>query len=403
MTFDINAVVSGAIARGLNHYKDQLLTNPEQADALKSNHASILRTISEGFIHTHLQGEATQMLIDLFPTFERWGYWTECIDIYQAALSLDLPAEQQVHLHANLARTYFLYRNFDDSLNQLKKGLAIAEEHQIDHLLGLLHHRLMNTYIGRLEEKTAKEHGLRALAYLSGTGSNTLAAAYDGLGRISLNLENFAMAEDYFWEALSLWDNLKDYTHMARSYTNLGYVFLRQNNLIYAKKCFESSLNALKNSQSVYDEVNAKNGLGIVNYSSGNYNEAASFFLMAANQLEKEFKNAGWYDMLGSLLHNIGNSHLALEDPQQALIYLDRAKTVWLQANNKLEMGNTVGTIAEAYQKEEDWETAVATYDEALSLLAQFPGHAFAERLTKNFTQEKNKCAEHLNNPPTSR
>ena len=399
MTFNINAVVADAIARRLAYYIAQTPPTPEIAKEWKSDHASILKLIKDGLSYPNLRDDAIQLLLDIYPTFEKWGYWAECISIFHVALYEKLPADQQVYLHAHLGAIYFLNRNFDDSLNHLNKGLAIAEEYEVKHLLGLLHHRLMNTYIGRMEYGTAKEHGLRALTYLSGTHSKTLAAAYDSLGRIANILKNFTTAENYFWEALSLWDSLKDYTHMARSYSNLGYVFRSQKNLKYAKQCFDSSLEALKNAPNDLDEIRANNGLGIVSYSAKDYRDAADYFLKATVQLEDLLgNNVGWYDLHGSLLHNVGNSRLALGEIQPALLYLTRAKTVWLQADNDLEMGNTVGTIAEAHQADEDWKTAVATYDEAIALLAKFPNHPWAEKLTKNFMQERKVCAEQLQN-----
>ena len=399
MTFDINAVVAQAISTGLDHYKEHLLAKPKQADVLKSKHDAILKNIDESFNYPHLQAEAAQLLIDSFPTFERWGYWADCIEICKFALTLELAKEQQVWLHANLAHAYLLNRNFDDSLFHLNAGLALAEEHQVEHLFGLIHHRFMNTFIGKQAYETAQEHGLRALTYLAGQPSKTLAAAYDSLGRVAIDLNNLTLAEKYICDALLLWEKLEDYTHLARSRANLGFVYLGQKNWVKAKNCFEISLDILKNLSNTLDEIKAKNGLGIVHYSIEAYGTAAQFFLAAANQLEAELSgDAGWYDMHGSLLHNIGNSQLAIGDTQQALYYLDKAKTVWLQASNNLEMGNTVGTMAEAYQVEERWETAVATYNEALNLLAQFPNHPWAVKLTNNFTLEKQKCAERLDN-----
>lgn len=397
MTFDINAVFAQAINRGLTSYKNQLFTTPEQADKLKPKHAAILKSIEESFRYPHLHVEAVQLFLDLFPIFERWGYWAECIYISETALDLALPVATQVYLYANLGHMHHLNRNFDDSLRCLNRALQIAEKHQLETVLGLIHHRFMNTYIGQEDHLTAKNHGLQALAYLAGPPSKTLAAAYDSLGRTFMDLKDLPMAEKYFWDALSLWDNLKDYTHMARSYLNLGSFYFGQRKLVEAQKCYESSLAALGNLSNIVDELRARIGLGIVYHTNGDFEKAVAIFREGANRLESELgEKVGWYSIRGSLLHNLGNSQLALGEPQQAILNLYKARTIWHQANNQLEMANTVGTIAEAYQAEEEWETAVTTYTEALILLANYPNHPWAIKLTQDFSKARKTCADHL-------
>ncbi|WP_420641592.1 tetratricopeptide repeat protein [Candidatus Leptofilum sp.] len=400
MTFDINAVVVGAITRGLSDYKNQLSAKPEQADKLKLQHASILKTIGESFGYDHIQEEAVQLLLELFPTFERWGYWSDCITISKEALSLDLSPEQQGYLNANLGRIYLLNRNFDDSLRHLNQSLALADKHQLKNLSGLTHHRLMNTYLLCEDHTTAKQHGLQALSYLSKEPSETLAAAYNSLGLASMGLNKLTEAENYFWDALAIWDCLKDYTHMARSYQNLGVLFFQQGNLEEAKKCFENALVTLGNTSSIVDRLKAMNGLGSVYHSLGDFATAENVFTDATAKWENELGDKiGWYHLRGSLTHNLGNTQLAKGNPVQARVTLERATTFWQQANDDLQKGNTVGTIAEAFMEDEEWEAAVVTYDDALALLEKFPDHPWARKLANDFQQARGECAERLNSP----
>ncbi|WP_420628438.1 tetratricopeptide repeat protein [Candidatus Leptofilum sp.] len=338
-----------------------------------------------------------QFLLDLFPTFERWGHWADCVKILQEALRLDLPPEQKGYLHANLGRINLLNRNFDDSLHHLNLSLTIAEKHQLKALAGLTYHRLMNTYLRREEHVKAKEHGLQALTYLSGKPSETLAAAYNSLGLVFMGLGDLKRAEGYFWDALAIWDCLKDYTHMARSYQNLGVLFFQQNIWEDAKKCFENALVTLGNTSSAVDKLKAMNGLGTVYYMLGDFDTAENVFRDATAKWESEFGDKiGWYHLRGSLTHNLGNTQLAKGEIQRAQVTLNRAKTFWQQANDDIQKGNTVGTIAEAYMKDEAWEAAVDSYDEAMALLKNFPNHPWANSLTEKFMEERAKCAERL-------
>ena len=102
------------------------------------------------------------------------------------------------------------------------------------------------------------------------------------------------------------------------------------------------------------------------------------------------------YHLRGSLTHNLGNTLLALGILEEARLYLDQAIAFWEQADDDLELANSVGTLAEVYEADEAWQTAVATYDQALELLVNYPDHSWAKRLRQNFTEAKEKCARQL-------
>ena len=400
MSFNINAVVINAITRALADYQNQLFRSPEQADKLKQKHASILKTASESLGFPQLRVKGVQFILDLFPTFERWGYWADYIDVTEYAISNKLPTEQQIYLYANLGHLHHLNQNFHDSLHCLEQSLQLSENHQSKDVLGLIHHRLMNTYIGLDQPKIAQEHGLQALALLDDTPSKTRASAYDSLGRIYTRLNNKAMAEKQFRDALSLWEILEDYTHMTRSYINLGNMLWADGKLDDAKECFERALATMGSLSNLQEELRIRNGLGIIQYATNDFGSAVNTFQAAVNKLEQELGNSvGWYSMRGMLFQNLGNALVAQRDIHQALVALYKAKTYWQQANNNLQMANTIGTIAEAYLVNKECETAVTTYDEALSLLANYPDHPWAIKLTNDFSKAKKTCTDQLDNP----
>lgn len=393
MSFDIKSYYATAVSSNLGYLRTQLLNGSEQADRWRRQNATVISGIAEGLSYSTLQEDAVQLLIDLMWLVERWGFWADYLLLGEQAIELELSAEHRGYLHIMLGRFYYLNRNFADAQHHLEVVLAMARKHHLKKLEATAEYQITNLYLGKKDYVQAREHGLRAVDLLPEAPSRTLAALYNSLGLIEMELLNEETSEKHFWQALSMWDSLKDNVQMARCYLNLGVLLYRQQCLAEAKKYYQSSLSALGSVAGEVDRLKALNGLGTLHYAAKEFRKAEAVFregVAEARQLN------GMYHLRGSLTHNLGNTLLALGILAEARLYLDQAIAFWEQANDDLERANSVGTLAEVYQADELWQTAVATYNQALELLVNFPNHRWAKRLRENFTKAKEKCAEQL-------
>ena len=121
----------------------------------------------------------------------------------------------------------------------------------------------------------------------------------------------------------------------------------------------------------------------------GEWGAAETIFRQGVARVQN---NTDWYHLRGSLTHNLGNTLLAQGRPDQARFFLEKAITIWKQANDNLEKSNTVGTLAEVFEFNEQWETAGNTYSHALTLLAEYPQHPWAISLRKKFIEARERC-----------
>lgn len=393
MSFDIKSYYATAVSSNLGYLRTQLLNGSEKADRWQKQNATVINGIAEGLAYPMLQEDAVQLLIDLMRLVERWGFWADYLSLGEQAVELELSTKRHGYLQIMLGRFYYLNRNFDDAQRHLEVALDIAREHQFKELEAAAEYQITNLYWGKKELLQAREHGLRALALLPETPSRTLAALYNSLGLVEMELLDEETSEKYFWKALSLWDSLKDSVQMARCYLNLGVLFYHQQCLEEAERCYQSSLDALGNVVGEVDRLKALNGLGTLHYAAREYRKAEAVFRQGVVEV-KELNIM--YHLRGSLTHNLGNTLLALGILEEARLYLDQAIAFWEQADDDLELANSVGTLAEVYEADEAWQTAVATYDQALELLVNYPDHPWAKRLRQNFTEAKEKCARQL-------
>lgn len=387
--FDIEAHYRRAVAANVRLWRQRLLEEAQPA-RWQAQQGAIWQAVAAGLATVPTQPEAATLAAELTPTMERWGLWFEWLPLLETAVTLDLSP----HLHGRLllaqGRIYFLNRNFSDAIRVQEVALSLAEAQQMAELTALAHYQLTNAFLGSKQYSQARAHGAAALRLLAPAQASTLASLHTSLGLIELETGSFAASEGQFQQALALWSGLHEPTPLARTWLNLGVVYYRQSRWVEAKRCYEQAHEVLAATASVVDRLKVLNGLGTLHYVSGELTEAEKVFrqgLGVARQLP------GLFHLRGSLTHNLGNTLLALQRWGEAQLYLEKCITLWQQADDEVEQANSTGTLAELYEQQGEWDTAVFHYDAALRLLASYPEHQWARKLTTNFQTAQARCA----------
>lgn len=450
MTFDVKAHYQRAVIANVQLWRQRLLAEPEP-DRWQPQQAGLWQAVAAGLDSVPAQPEAAALAAALLPMVERWGVWLDWLPLLETAVTLNLPPDLHGRLLLAQGRLYALNRNFSDALRVQETALALADAHQLAELAGLAHYHLTNAYLGDKNYSQARQHGAEALRLLSPpqpvspTSINqrpytanrtnfpdsspfglpitdhrspltddrlpltdhglpitdhrlpltddrlrTLASLHNALGLIELETGAFAASEAQFRQALAHWSGLHEPTLTARTWLNLGVVYYRQNHWAEAKQCYQQGYAVLAPTASVVDKLKVLNGLGTLHYVSGEFAEAERVFRQG---LAEARPLPGLFHLRGSLTHNLGNTLLALGRGQEARLCLERSITLWQQANDAVEQANSTGTLAECYEQQEEWGTAVTHYDAALHLLAAYPDHQWAQKLTANFQTARARCA----------
>jgi len=390
MTFDVRAHYERAVHANLHLWRQRLLAAAGPVDRWQMQKAAVWQAVADGLAFAATQEEAARLAVDTAVTIERWGVWAEWLSLLETAVALDLPPGVKAHLLLVQGRSCFLNRSFDDALRLQEAALALAEAHQLTHLMALARFHLTNTYLGSKAYAQARQHGAAALRLLLPAPSATLASLFTTLGLLELETGDYAASEAQLQQALALWSGLSQPTQMARTCLNLGLLYQRQDRLEKARACYELAYAVLAPTASEVDKLKVLNGLGILHYSLKELPQAEVVFrqgMVAAQEMK------GLFHLRGSLTHNLGNTLLALGRWEESRFYLEKSIRLWQQADDEIEQANSVGTLAEWYEQREEWETAVACYDEALALLDAYPDHRWAQHLAAMFRTARGHCA----------
>jgi tetratricopeptide (TPR) repeat protein len=389
MTFDVTAHYRQAVAANIRLWRHRIMVEAQPIDRWRGQHEAVWGAVVAGLALEAVQAEAAAFAVALLPTLERWGMWQAWLPLLETARALTLPPDLQIRLLLTQGRIYVLNRNFNDAVDLLEVALSLAQQQQLLSLVALAHYRLTNAYLGSKAYAQARAHGASALHLLPHMPLTTQAALYNSLGLIELETAAFAASEEWFQQALALWQQTDEPTQLARTCLNLGIAYQQQGRWGEAKASYERARGALVPTASVVDKLKVLNGLGTLHYLAEELPAAEAAFrqgVVLAQQLQ------GIYHLRGSLTHNLGNTLLAQGRLVEARMYLEKSVVLWQQADDDLERANSLGTLGELFAAQAMWRTAVSNYQEALELLAPYRDHPWAQKLVTQFQAALARC-----------
>lgn len=159
-----------------------------------------------------------------------------------------------------------------------------------------------------------------------------MANVLNSLGNSYMEYGDFKMAIEQHSEALFLRKQLPDKQALANSYNNLGNAYAGQTNF---HRALDNHLKGL----TIKEEINdtSRSGLNVLAMSS----------------------------------LNIGRLYLTIEDYNRADEYLEKAKTLYEQIDNKGGLVLAYGTIAGKYDKQKNYDKAIDAFERAIKISKQ--------------------------------
>ena len=91
------------------------------------------------------------------------------------------------------------------------------------------------------------------------------------------------------------------------------------------------------------------------------------------------------FELLAKFYNNLGNIYLKMGQWEKASKHLNLAIEIFRQIDDKLELGNSLGTLASVYEKDGKQGKALHLYEEAINLLQAFPDSQWAKKLLADF------------------
>jgi two-component system, sensor histidine kinase and response regulator len=199
----------------------------------------------------------------------------------------------------------------------------------------------------------AKEISMEALQINQKFGDKKeTAQCLNNLGAINAEQELYPIGIDNFKEAYRLAKEVGNKEIMSRSLNNVAYTFLKMRQLDSAWYYTQRSMDEHINDK--YRTAFAQQIVGDIAFEKGDFSSALKSLevcLMGANEMNNNFLRT-------STLYRLGRVNLQLNNPDQALIYLNQNLPIAQRFEYKIELEQTYKFLSAAYATKKDFAHA---------------------------------------------
>ena len=263
----------------------------------------------------------------------------------------------------SLGRTYYLLGMMDSSITASKKAIASIKEggKSEEMIIADSHTALATAYSRKNEMNNAITHLLKvdSMHQTSPLRPDVIAAAYQNLGNIYLELEEYPSAIEQFRKANRQFAKLPDgASQFYKNTTNvfLGNAYLQAEKIEAADSLLSNSYSYFKNAQDQRLVAEIAGFLGQIALKRNNPVKAETYFIESFT-IHKN--NDRPYEAAQGALE-IAKLELSKNQPEKALSYIEQANTLNLNAENsklrqellfyKAQAFNQKGNYKEAYK-----------------------------------------------------
>lgn len=386
------SIYKTAILNGQHFYAQAIREGEGPADEVQAEHATLFRLAEEGCQIPDIQDATVDYIYTILGAVERWGEWSLWTELLQQ-LAQQLPKINAPYLKTIywLSHFYYLNRNFEDALSVLLEAQDIAIHIAAPKLLGQVQQRLANVYLamGKLSEAENVMQDALLLCKELEEAWALVAALWNTAGLVWLQQGKPDQAIEAFNKALALWEKQQVKIPLSRCELNMGVAYFQQGHYEQAADHFNRARAYMEKLSSPVDMLRVINNLASSYYMQGKYGQGEKILIEA---ISKSRQLVGIYHIRGSLNHNLGNILLAQKRYGEAEVYLQNSLQLWDLANDLLERANSLDTLGELYQTQQQFRKALNAYQEAYQLIQQYPDHVAAQHLAAQCVKEIKKC-----------
>jgi signal transduction histidine kinase/DNA-binding response OmpR family regulator len=259
-----------------------------------------------------------------------------------------------------LCRTYYLIGDMDQSIQAGNKAIALTKKFEDtgNFILADTQNALAIAYSRQNKMKEAIERLLLvdSLHKKQPLRPDIIAAAYQSLGNVYLELKEYDAAEEYYLKANRQFEKMAG---GGTFYFNTTNVFLGQ--VYFHKGQVEKADSLLSKTLLFYDQIKEErtvaeisNYLGLIHLKKGNLDSAQRYFQNALN-----FQRKNDYSLeAGQSAMQLGKLNIEKGKPNLAIEYLEQALTFNRDIKNSTLNQNVYSLLAVAYAKQGNYKAA---------------------------------------------
>ncbi len=379
------------IIAGLAYWQAQTAELDDRAiSQLDAERQNLYRIVQYGLELPQTWRDTAVVILQSFNFVERRGYWREWIPVLEKAIaeSDEEYSPVKFRLLNQLGQLYRFVMQWPPALAAHEAAETIARQLENEQMLAESHCHLSELYLRQRQYDKAEQYGLAALNRFTKVGApeRWLAVTLSTLGELARFRGNFALAEERLFQAISHWRLLNEPVRIARALSDLAVTFLVAEKLERAERCLTEVAALLEPTGYELDKVMVQINFGLLHFKQESWIEAELAFRKADSSYLRRSPHI-YYRAL--VANNFGNVLLKQGRLAEAASCLQDAISLWRQANDNLELGNTLGTLAETLVAQEQYTDAMPLYEEAITLLSDFPDDARAKELQEKFLGQR--------------
>jgi two-component system, NarL family, sensor kinase len=260
--------------------------------------------------------------------------------------------------------TVVFYGNGFTQTNKIIDSIEKRLPSQSDTILAMSYNELTWQY-RTINKQKAIEYGNKALELGKKTGfSKAVAQAYNDMGIIYFDMQDFDKALEYYNNAFAIREKLKDTRGMASLYNKIGIIHQKAGRF---DKALDNQLKALKLFEQVKDDRGISyslNNIGIINQNMGNLDESLRYQEQSI-AIKEKIKDR--YGLAGSYV-NVGNIYTLKNDLDKALEYFRKGEKISREIGDKEYLSNALNNLAALYEKRAAYAQALPFAEESYSI-----------------------------------
>jgi serine phosphatase RsbU (regulator of sigma subunit) len=301
-------------------------------------------------------------------------------------------------LHAALGTAYGYERDFDNSLINFNKSLAILKTTKDKTAISKTYFNIGLIYYYTAKYDLAIQQYIEALKLLESIkDTQTLPNIYNGLSGMYKEIRNYNEALNYGQKALKLFSQNKDSVGMASALNNVGNVYDYQNKFDEALDYYRKSMRIKELIKMDRGMSSALNNIGIILSKKDSvlqaleyYNKALSYSTVNSDKISQAVS----YDGIGMVYYK-------LKQYDKALSFLEKSIAISTDIDSKLDIVSSYEKIALCYAAKGNYKKAF-DYQQLLfatkdSIFNVESSKQVNEMATKYETEKKQLLIDNLN------
>lgn len=193
---------------------------------------------------------------------------------------------------------------------------------------------------------------------------SSTAQAYNDLGIIYYDKENYDTAIQLYQLAMPIRLKLNDELGVAKLYNKIGIVYQKEEQFEKAEEAQLKALEIFRKHNNDFGVSYSLNNIGILNQNMGRYDEAIKYQEESIALKEKLGDKMG---LAGSYI-NVGNIYLLKKDMEKTREYYTKGVDICRLLGDKEYLSNALNNLGNLYEQTKEYNKAVAAVNESFQI-----------------------------------